>query len=697
MTVNNKPISLSQLTKTVVSLKNYVDYAVPSPDKYILDKTITLDIDPNTATMVYHNPTNNLYNYIYNIDITGLYGDNLYTSFNLVPKNNNASVTNNGNEIVEVLDYAKTTTKANINKNNTHIVNSNQLAIAGMLYTVNYHIELDESGNLVYTNDVNSATIRFSRTNTYQKNDTENLFNDGFTLYISFYKINTKIFAGDYYNIPYNLKNGSSPNSLAQVNNEVNSENSIALGTNNKIEGNTSTSSVLLGTDNTGLGLILGRKNTSSSASANIIGNYNKITGPAYAWGENNTVNSGYTIGLNNNTSGVNIAIGNSLTTTNPKDTNKGAMILGAGGTLSNDTLFAISTALRKSPYYTYDPDSIRYPFEAKDNGDTYLRGKNILVEIDDEISNEKSIVNKKYVDDLCNNLVIEDKNKYLLVTCDDPVTIKPSNITDIESATITIDNLIGKFGTLTNNNDGTYTYTFNTIMTDVETLVFKVNDNEQKLLIVPYREMKYDDTNLAITYNGTGWATESNAKFYNKNAHKSTDSNDTAVFSFKGTGFSVISKLDTSTSQVVIRGSGGSSFTSIISLDSNVELYGANIYSKERINYDTYSITLNTLTNTNKNTTKLYIDSIIIYDTLGTILNDSVRSLYYDLDNNIGVLRTDKENSKFTPTNLYDPATKKYVDETVTSYIDNSTEATNEEVNTMLEEILGGDYSGKN
>lgn len=697
MTTNNRPISLSQLAKTIISLKNYTDYAVPSPDKYILEKTITLDIDPNTATIVYHNPTNNLYNYIYNIDITELYGDNLYTSFNLVPKNSNIEVVNNGTGVTEVLDYAKSTGTVIVNPDATYMTNSNKQNIGRMAYYANYHAELNESGNSVITNDLNSACIVFVRTNSQQKYDTENLFNDGFTLYISFYKLNTKIFAGDYYNIPYNLKNGSAPNSLAQINNEVNSESSVALGKNNIIEGSSSISSIFLGNNNSGLGLILGNNNTSTKTSAYILGNHNNTTGPAYAWGENNTVDSSYAIGLNNNTSGINMAIGNGLTTKITKDSNKGAMILGAGGTLSNDTLFAISTALRKAPYYSYDTDSIRYPFEAKDNGDTYLRGKNILLEIDDEISNEKSIVNKKYVDDLCNNLVIEDKNKYLLVTCDDSVTIKPSNITDIENATITIDNLIGKFGNLTNNNDGTYTYTFNTIMTDVETLVFKVNDKEQKLLIVPYREIKYDDTNLGITYTGTGWSTESNTKFYNKNAHKSTDSKDNAAFSFKGTGFSVISKLDNETSAVIIRGSGGSSFTSIISLDSNDELYGANIYSKKKINYNTYNITLNTSTNNNKKTTKLYIDSIIIYDTLGTILNDSVRSLYYDLDNNVGVLRTDKENSKFTPTNLYDPATKKYVDETVNSYIDNSTEATNKEVETMLEEILGGDYSGKN
>jgi hypothetical protein len=229
--------------------------------------------------------------------------------------------------------------------------------------------------------------------------------------------------------------------------------------------------------------------------------------------------------------------------------------------------------------------------------------------------------------------------------------------------------------------------------MTDVETLVFKVNDKEQKLLIVPYREMKYDDANLGIMYTGTGWSTESNTKFYNKNAHKSTDSKDNAAFSFKGTGFSVISKLDNETSTVIIRGSGGSSFTSIVSLDSNDELYGANIYSKKKINYDTYNITLNTSTNNNKKTTKLYIDSIIIYDTLGTILNDSIRSLYYDLDNNVGVLRTDKENSKFTPTNLYDPATKKYVDDLMKNSTTNM--CTDKEVIDMLNEVLGGDYSG--
>ena len=283
---------------------------------------------------------------------------------------------------------------------------------------------------------------------------------------------------------------------------------------------------------------------------------------------------------------------------------------------------------------------------------------------------------------------VIKDTNKYVLITNDDTLIIKKNSITDIADATVTIDNLTGKFGTLVANDDGTYSYTLNTIMTDVETFTFKVNNVEQKLVIVPYREMKYDDSNGGITYEGTGWNIEEDKNHYKGKAHKSIVNGDALSFDFKGTGLSILSKCASDTDRIYYRlvGSGGG----IIVTTTEKTYYQSNIFTKKNISYDTHNFSYKSFLNADKVCN--YFDGFIIYDTLGTTLNDSIRKLYYGLDNTIGVLRTDIENARFSPTRLYDPTTKKYVDDLVK----NSTAmCTDEEIDNMLNEVLGGDYSG--
>ena len=55
----------------------------------------------------------------------------------------------------------------------------------------------------------------------------------------------------------------------------------------------------------------------------------------------------------------------------------------------------------------------------------------------------------------------------------------------------------------------------------------------------------------------------------------------------------------------------------------------------------------------------------------------------------------TSNNTEEYTPTSDYHPSTKKYVDDTITEQI-SSSQATDEEVDTMLQTVLGGDYSNE-
>lgn len=312
----------------------------------------------------------------------------------------------------------------------------------------------------------------------------------------------------------------------------------------------------------------------------------------------------------------------------------------------------------------------------------------------------------KKYVDDTANTLVKKDTNKYILITNDDTLIIKKDSITDIANATITIDNLTGQFGTLVANDDSTYSYTLNTIMTDVETFTFKVNNVEQKLVIVPYREMIYDNKNAGITYEGN-WYEDTNDKYYKKSSHytKGTDDSISKLsFIFAGTAVRFIGMTSKALgqnnirSQIFIVNSDGSVGTTA----SYTSISDNKITSTDDILYNT-SLVYNNINNTlgygkyksvltSGKGSSTYVDKIIIYNTIQK-LNDSIESLYNQKEAAPTVLRTDIPNTKFEPKELYDPATKYYVDKTVAA--GKIAMCTDEEVNNMLNEVLGGDYSG--
>ena len=312
---------------------------------------------------------------------------------------------------------------------------------------------------------------------------------------------------------------------------------------------------------------------------------------------------------------------------------------------------------------------------------------------------NDYNPTTKKYVDGIANTLVKKDTNKYVLITNDDTLIIKKESITDIANATITIDNLTGKFGTLVANDDSTYSYTLNTIMTDVETFTFKVNNVEQKLVIVPYKEMKYDDSNAAITY-VDGWSIEKNEKCYNGNIHIVTSSDTVASkanFEFVGTGIEVFSLINNQTGRIQVaiwkqKDDGTYPRTAIYRKTINTNYtysdaaYAFPVISFDNNEYGKYKIEITV----GKGET-FYLDSICIHNPIYN-LNLKIKNLYQPINENTNILYTNKHNPVFNPSRIYDPTTKKYVDDLV----QNSTAmCTDEEVDNMLNEVLGGDYSG--
>ena len=306
----------------------------------------------------------------------------------------------------------------------------------------------------------------------------------------------------------------------------------------------------------------------------------------------------------------------------------------------------------------------------------------------------------KKYVDDATNTLVKKDTNKYILITNDDTLVIKKASITDIANATVSIDNLTGKFGTLVANNDGTYSYTLNTIMTDAETFTFKVNNIEQKLVIVPYKEMKYDDSNAAINYMD-GWSIEKNEKCYNGNIHVVTSSDTVASkanFEFVGTGIEVFSLINNQTGRIQVaiwkqKDDGTYPKTAIYRRTINTNYtysdvaYGFPIISFDNNEYGKYKIEITV----GKGET-FYLDSICIHNPIYN-LNLKIQNLYQPINENTNILYTNKHNPVFIPSRIYDPTTKKYVDDLVES--SKTAMCTDEEIDNMLNEVLGGDYSG--
>ena len=406
----NDAVSFNQLKKSVFNMKNYVNSKVPTindSEKYILRNTITKNInfdDPDIITI-----DDKFKSVIKNLEITN---ESLSKEYISVKIQSDDGITFNK----DITEYFIDGSKAIIIDKST--LDANGKAIYFIL-TVNRKAIKAENGTLTFETDNNYCTflIRSLEMGKHPLNDYNRP--KKWTVTLSYYDINSKYYK-KMYNIPSNIEDGMSTDSIQQ-------------------KGNTSTGIFALGSKNNGKGFLLGSSNTSENSSC-VFGKGNACSGinPGYFLGEGNKshgIGGGFTLGSGNNVEGVTVAIGRKLTTNEQKNGNAGAMIIGQGGTLSQDSRFMIATA-------NTDCGDIRYPFDAKDNGDTYSRGKNVFLETEDEITNEKSIVNKKYVDDVKASIVVPTKTSEL--TNDSKFLTEHQSLTGLATETYVNDKVAG-------------------------------------------------------------------------------------------------------------------------------------------------------------------------------------------------------------------------------------------------------------
>lgn len=294
----------------------------------------------------------------------------------------------------------------------------------------------------------------------------------------------------------------------------------------------------------------------------------------------------------------------------------------------------------------------------------------------------------KKYVDDSIKAL--EDTNKYKLITCDDPLVINKTDITDIADATVTIDNLTGRYGNLVANEDGTWTYTLNGFMNGLETFTFTVGETTQDLVIVPYKEMVYNDNNAGIGYSGT-WDVENNTKYSNGSAHYSSTAKSTATFTFTGTGVDVYSRTNGAVGSIrAILYNGKTTenvnrISYIDNLSESGDYYQIPTLSFKDLDYATYTVEIAVMPTKKDDGTyrsTYYLDGIHVYNSLN-ITNLKINDLYRLEEKQNNFLHIDRKNAKYSPTHDYDPATKVYVDDLVNSNKINM--CTDEEFDSML------------
>jgi hypothetical protein len=378
----NNAVSFNQLKKSVSNMKNYTNSKVPTindSEKYILRNTITKNINFDDPDIITSNE--NFKSVTKNLEITNESLGKEYISIKI--------------QSDDGITFTKDITEYFINGATTILTDKSTLDANGkaiyFILSVNRKAIMSDNGIINYETNNNYCTfiIRSRETGKHPLNDYGRSKN--WTVTLSYYDINSKYYQ-KMYNIPVNIEDGASVGSIQQ-------------------KGNNSTGIFALGSKNTGKGYLLGSSNTSENSSC-VFGRGNTCTGmlPGYFFGESNKSHGdggGFTLGSGNSIEGVTIAVGRKLTTNTQKNTNAGAMIIGQGGTLSQDSRFMIATA-------NTDCGDIRYPFDAKDNGDTYIRGKNVFLETEDEITNEKSIVNKKYVDDVKASIVVPTKTSEL-------------------------------------------------------------------------------------------------------------------------------------------------------------------------------------------------------------------------------------------------------------------------------------------
>lgn len=352
-----------------LATEEYVDSSLPDASKYINERIVEKDIDASNPEYEAVAGTNNNKQYFYNFDITGKHSDTMAAICELSINTTTTSYITSA-KIIENYE----TNNSSISLPTIRISDDSTGKEIGICYvglraakTVN-----SEGGIVTTTGQYDSAFIQFARSTAHIENDTNNLYSKGFKLKVKFYDVSNK-YAGDVYHIPYNLKNGSG-STIYQETCEAkdNVTNATVLGYKSV---STMGNSINIGYRCTanGTGIIVGADSTINSNAS-------------YLFGTGSTINRMYSMAVG---IGLNIPAASS---------NKGSMILGVGGTLATDSSFAISTA--KIGKNSSDCSDIRYPFEVKKDNTVYLRGSNLILETDNEPSQDNHLITKKYVDD---------------------------------------------------------------------------------------------------------------------------------------------------------------------------------------------------------------------------------------------------------------------------------------------------------
>lgn len=364
----NNAVSFNQLKQSVFNMKNYVDSSLPDADKYINERIVEKDIDTSNPEYEAIAGTNNNKQYMYNFDITGKHSDTMAVVYEL---SINTTTTSYITSIKTIENYE--TNNSAISLPMIRIFDDSTGAEIAICYVgLRATQTVDSEGGIVTTTgQYDSAFIQFARSAAHMENDTNNLYSKGFKLKVKFYDVSNK-YAGDVYYIPYNLKNGKD-SSLYQETCQIsdNATNSLVMG--------------YKSTCNSPNTINIGYNCTSNGTGVMVAASSTVNSNASYLFGTGSTINRTYSMAVG---MGLNIPASSS---------NKGSMIIGTGGTLATDSSFAISTAKIKTT--STDCNDIRYPFEVKTNNDVYLRGSNLILETDNEPSQDNHLITKKYVD----------------------------------------------------------------------------------------------------------------------------------------------------------------------------------------------------------------------------------------------------------------------------------------------------------
>ena len=202
---------------------------------------------------------------------------------------------------------------------------------------------------------------------------------------------------------------------------------------------------------------------------------------------------------------------------------------------------------------------------------------------------------------------------------------------------------------------------------------------------------MQYDDKNAAITYD-SNWTIEENTLYNDGSAHISVKENLATVnFNFKGCGIDIFGKTSSITGRARAELYKGDTrlYRQIIDTNGGTsDQYDVPIFSFSNLDYDSYTIKISSYADNIS-----IFDYIKIYNSLSNIDNSIIELYENKSSSQRSVLYIDRKNFLYTPYHMYDPTTKKYVDDLVKK--SKIAMCTDEEIDNMLNEVLGGDYSG--